>query len=118
MKRITYAKRSPFSAVDLPGGEKSIMLTRGESADVDDDRATALEKALKNGDLPGLTKDHFEIKSITAAKVAEESGVDAEAGAVELAAAEGIDLKDITGTGKDGKIKKADVEKVIAKRTA
>jgi pyruvate/2-oxoglutarate dehydrogenase complex dihydrolipoamide acyltransferase (E2) component len=116
MKRIEYAKRAPFGAVDLPGGPRSIVVARGESVDVDDERAEALQKALKDGSLPGLTKDHFSIKSITAAKMAEEKGIEADAGAVELATAQGIDLKEVTGTGKDGKITKADVERAVADR--
>jgi pyruvate/2-oxoglutarate dehydrogenase complex dihydrolipoamide acyltransferase (E2) component len=40
--------------------------------------------------------------------------IDATEGAVELADAEGIDLADVEGTGKDGRVTKGDVEAYIA----
>jgi pyruvate/2-oxoglutarate dehydrogenase complex dihydrolipoamide acyltransferase (E2) component len=43
-----------------------------------------------------------------------ETEIDASAGAVELAQAEGVDLSQVTGTGKGGKIIKSDVEAYTA----
>ena len=42
------------------------------------------------------------------------AGLDATDEAVQLAAANGVDLRDVTGTGQNGRIVKSDVEKFIA----
>jgi len=42
------------------------------------------------------------------------SDVNATSGAADLASEEGVDLADVTGTGKDGRITKGDVEDFLA----
>lgn len=45
-------------------------------------------------------------------------GIDATTGAVEFAQANNVDLHEVTGTGTDGRITKADVENYLASKTA
>jgi pyruvate/2-oxoglutarate dehydrogenase complex dihydrolipoamide acyltransferase (E2) component len=47
-----------------------------------------------------------------------DDGIDATDGARELAAKESVDLKEVTGTGENGRIQKPDVEKHIADKAA
>lgn len=43
MKKVTYAKNGPFSAIAVPLCDPSVTLARGESAVVSDEAATALK---------------------------------------------------------------------------
>jgi|SRR5262245_8927807 len=58
--------------------------------------------------------------AVEGAEGAAENGedVNATSGAQELAAAEGVDLADVEGTGEGGRVTKADVEKYVAEQNA
>lgn len=62
-KTITVALlgSAPFGAVDLPGADPSIVVKRGESAEVPPQVAAAIRAAAKSGALQGALAAYLEV---------------------------------------------------------
>ena len=92
----------PFNSVSVPGQNPSVVVGR-DGAVLTKAELDALKEGMGEGALSDLSKDNLQIEKI-------EEEVDATKGAVRLARKEGLDVKDIEGTGTDGKVTKSDVE--------
>jgi pyruvate/2-oxoglutarate dehydrogenase complex dihydrolipoamide acyltransferase (E2) component len=98
----------------LAGGNQQIVFAEGDTVQLDDDVAEAV-----NRDSPGVLTRHMkkapEHRMMTAEKTETRqlSQYEVTDAAAKLAAANDLDLSEIKGSGKDGKILKSDVEALI-----
>jgi pyruvate/2-oxoglutarate dehydrogenase complex dihydrolipoamide acyltransferase (E2) component len=99
----------------LAGGILSLVFAEGDTVQLDDEVAEAV-----NRDSPGVLKRQMKEAPQNRMMTAEDTESrqlpepEASPAAVRLAAEHGLDLSDIEGTGKGGKILKSDVEASLA----
>ena len=92
----------PFNSVSVPGQDPSVVVGR-DGAMLTKAELDALKKGMGEGALSDLQEDNLQMEEI-------KEDVNATKSAVKAAEKEGIDVKEIEGSGTDGKVTKSDVK--------
>lgn len=96
------------NGVTIPGAEPSIRV-RGEFVEVSEDDLERLRSAIQSSRFPALTLDNLDVDE---REPNEE--IEATEAAVDLALENDIDIGEVEGSGKDGRVLKSDVQSHIA----
>lgn len=104
---VTLTGPLHFSSIHVPGTDPTVQVTREEPTKLTHKQLHALLET------DHVTKDNLQISSASG-EVEATSEVKATTAAKQLAEEEDLDLSEIDGTGKDGKVKKPDVEDALA----
>jgi len=123
--RITLAPNAPYSGISIPGADPSVTIMRGETVVTTPENAERLIAAADDERiLDPFSAEHVTIEPVdgddvdTEDKESADNELRATSAAEELADEFGLDLGEVAGTGKDGRIKKSDVEDYIDAETS
>lgn len=96
------------NGIAVPGADPSIRL-RGEFVEVSEEELERLRSAIKSSRFPALSLDNLDVDE---REPNEE--IEATEAAIDLALENDVDIGEVEGSGKDGRVLKSDVQSHIA----